>query len=110
MGQVAAQSLGVPLASIRTMPTRTDKVPNTSATAASAGADLNGAAVADACEQLKSRLAAVAAGLLGCAAEKVEFCAGLVRRDGAPSLSFAEVVEAAYRQRIALFAQGYYRT
>ncbi len=56
IAQVAAQSLGVPLSSIRVMPTRTDKVPNTSATAASAGSDLNGAAVLDACEQLKARL------------------------------------------------------
>src|SRR5580658_3971818 len=90
IAQVAAQSLGVPLSSIRMMPTRTDKVPNTSATAASAGADLNGAAVADACEQLKARLAPVAAGM-----------------DGA---TFAEMVESAYRQRTPLFAQGYYRT
>jgi len=95
IAQVAAQCLGVPLTSIRIMPTRTDKVPNTSATAASAGADLNGAAVADACEQLKARLAPVAAAMA---------C------DGAAAPSFAEVVEAAYRQRIPLFAQGYYRT
>jgi xanthine dehydrogenase large subunit len=86
IAQVAAQSLGVPLSSIRIMPTRTDKVPNTSATAASAGADLNGAAVADACAQLKARLATVS------------------------GATFAETVEAAYRQRIPLFAQGYYRT
>ena len=58
--QIAAESLGVDLESVRVMPTRTDKVPNTSATAASAGADLNGAAVADACSQLRSRLAEVA--------------------------------------------------
>jgi xanthine dehydrogenase large subunit len=110
IGQVAAQSLGLPLAQIRMMPTRTDKVPNTSATAASAGADLNGAAVADACEQLKSRLAAVAADELGCAAEQVQFADGMVSCDGAAGMTFVEAVEAAYRQRIALFAQGYYRT
>jgi xanthine dehydrogenase large subunit len=73
------------------MPTRTDKVPNTSATAASAGTDLNGAAVADACRQLCVRLAAVAETL----------------PQGAP---FAQVCEAAYRQRVPLFAQGFYRT
>jgi xanthine dehydrogenase large subunit len=110
IGQVAAQSLGVPLASVRIMPTRTDKVPNTSATAASASADLNGAAVADACLQLKSRLAAVAAERLGCPPQDVVFSAGVVTYDGAPGMSFAEVVEAAYRQRIPLFAQGHYRT
>ncbi|MET0525222.1 MAG: molybdopterin cofactor-binding domain-containing protein, partial [Nocardioides sp.] len=59
MLQVAATSLGVPLAKVRLAPTRTDKVPNTSATAASSGADLNGAAVKHACEQITERLAAV---------------------------------------------------
>ena len=62
--QIAADSLGVPLAQVRMMPTRTDKVPNTSATAASAGTDLNGAAVMDACAQIRSRLSDVAADLL----------------------------------------------
>src|SRR6202000_1140924 len=67
ISQVAAQCLGVPLASIRIMPTRTDKVPTTSATAASAGADLNGAAVKDACDQIREKLTAVAAAHLQCA-------------------------------------------
>ena len=56
MLQVAATALGVPLEKVRLAPTRTDKVPNTSATAASAGADLNGGAVKDACEQILGRL------------------------------------------------------
>ena len=59
--QIAADALGVALAAIRIMPTRTDKVPNTSATAASAGTDLNGAAVFDACRQIQSALIPVAA-------------------------------------------------
>jgi xanthine dehydrogenase molybdopterin binding subunit/xanthine dehydrogenase small subunit len=110
--QIAAHTLGVPLKTIRVMPTRTDKVPNTSATAASAGTDLNGAAVADACEQLKSRLAPVAGLMLGCPAEQVCFENGAAFVPGAQvqHIPFAHVVEAAYRQRIALFAQGYYRT
>ena len=53
MIQVAATALGVPLSFIRLAPTRTDKVPNTSATAASSGADLNGGAIKDACEQIR---------------------------------------------------------
>ena len=56
MLQVAATALGVPLDRVRLAPTRTDKVPNTSATAASSGADLNGGAVKDACEQILERL------------------------------------------------------
>ena len=51
--QIAADSLGVPASRVRVMSTRTDKVPNTSATAASSGSDLNGAAVQDACLRLK---------------------------------------------------------
>ncbi len=62
MLQVAATALGVPLARVRLAPTRTDKVPNTSATAASSGADLNGAAIKDACDQITARLREVDAG------------------------------------------------
>jgi len=107
--QIAAECLGVNLDAVRVMPTRTDKVPNTSATAASAGTDLNGAAVLDACEQLKARLIPVAARLLGCAAEPVRFEGGRAFGNGT-AMSFTEVVEAAYRERIALSASGYYRT
>ncbi len=110
--QVAAESLGLPLEAIRVMPTRTDKVPNTSATAASASADLNGAAVLDACAQLKERLAPVAARLLECDASEVRFAGGRVFRemDEAWAVPFRQVCDAAYHHRVALFAQGYYRT
>ncbi len=57
MIQVAATALGVPMKTVRLAPTRTDKVPNTSATAASSGADLNGGAIKNACDQIRSRLA-----------------------------------------------------
>jgi len=97
---------------IRVMPTRTDKVPNTSATAASAGADLNGAAVLNACTQLQERLTVVAAEILKCNSAAVRFSDGQVHAEGAAAetVSFRAVCEAAYRQRVALFAQGYYRT
>ena len=107
--QIAAESLGVTPERVRLMPTRTDKVPNTSATAASAGTDLNGAAVADACTQLKTRLVAVAAGLFQCDASDVRFEGDAVAIGG-KAMSFAAVCEAAYRQRVPLFAQGFYRT
>jgi xanthine dehydrogenase large subunit len=107
--QVASRSLGVSIDRIRMMPTRTDKVPNTSATAASAGTDLNGAAVADACAQIRTRLHAVAASLLKCDASALTFDNDVVAgADG--TISFASVCEAAYRQRVPLFAHGYYRT
>ncbi len=107
--QIAADSLGVRADTIRVMSTRTDKVPNTSATAASASTDLNGAAVVNACQQLQSRLAEVAASMLASAPETIHFADGRVFADGR-SLPFAEVVEATYRERISLSAQGYYRT
>jgi xanthine dehydrogenase large subunit len=107
--QIAADGLGVSLERVRVMSTRTDKVPNTSATAASAGTDLNGAAVADACAQLKSRLIAVASTLFTCDASAIQFEGGVVS-GGGKSLTFPELCESAYRQRVALFAQGFYRT
>jgi xanthine dehydrogenase large subunit len=88
--EIAARRLGLPLDAVRVMATRTDKVPNTAPTAASAGTDMNGAAVVDACDQILARLAPVKAEM--------------------PREPFAKIVEAAYRRRIALFAQGYYRT
>jgi xanthine dehydrogenase large subunit len=89
MLQVAATALGVPLDRVRLAPTRTDKVPNTSATAASSGADLNGAAVKDACEQVTARLSALDAGR---------------------GLPWDELVREAYFSRVQLWAAGFYRT
>lgn len=111
MLQVAATSLGVPLTSVRIAPTRTDKVPNTSATAASSGSDLNGGAVKDACEQIQSRLAQVAAGKLGVPAADVRFAHGKVTALGQEaSLTWEEVAREAYMQRVQLSAAGFYRT
>ncbi|GAA5534280.1 xanthine dehydrogenase molybdopterin binding subunit [Deinococcus aluminii] len=122
MLQVAATALGVPLSWVRLAPTRTDKVPNTSATAASSGADLNGGAVKDACEQIKARLAAVAAGslstlsvkvgALGVNPDDVRFENGRVFPVGHPELGidFRQVVHDAYHLRTQLWAAGYYRT
>ena len=111
MLQVAATALGVPLSMVRIAATRTDKVPNTSATAASSGSDLNGGAVKDACEQIQARLAQVAAGKLGVPAHEVRFGDGHVTALGkSESLDWKEVVNAAYFQRIQLSAAGYYRT
>jgi xanthine dehydrogenase large subunit len=111
MIQVAATTLGVPLAKVRLAPTRTDKVPNTSATAASSGADINGGAVKNACEQIRERLERVAGAALGVSAAEVRFvdgtAYGLGRADGVP---WEEVVRTAYFQRVQLFAAGYYRT
>src|ERR1041384_2860461 len=62
---VAAKELGISIERVRVMPTQTDKVPNTSATAASCGTDLNGAAVKNACDTLRKRLLPFAIKMLG---------------------------------------------
>ena len=108
---VTMRELGLPAASVRLMTTSTDKVPNSSATAASSGADLNGAAVAAACTTLRERLAPVAAGLLGTTADQVEFVNGEARVQGtALAVSFAQVCGKAYTERISLSSTGYYKT
>ncbi|MFE5966949.1 xanthine dehydrogenase molybdopterin binding subunit [Streptomyces sp. NPDC056463] len=111
MLQVAATTLGIPLHKVRLAPTRTDKVPNTSATAASSGADLNGAAVKNACEQLRERLLRVAGTQLGANASDVRIVEGVARVLGNDKeLDWDELVRTAYFQRVQLSAAGFYRT
>ena len=113
--------LGVARSAVRAMPTRTDKVPNTSPTAASSGTDLNGAAVADACRILQERLLPSAAEALRMAdgrlrmedsAHDIVFAAGRVFHRDFPTLnvSFADVVQRAYLARVPLSATGFYAT
>ncbi|MEV0117426.1 xanthine dehydrogenase molybdopterin binding subunit [Streptomyces sp. NPDC050844] len=111
MLQVAATTLGIPLHKVRLAPTRTDKVPNTSATAASSGTDLNGAAVKNACEQLRERLLQVAATQLGSSASDVRIVEGVARTIGSDKeLAWDDLVRTAYFQRVQLSAAGFYRT
>ncbi|PSB32477.1 xanthine dehydrogenase molybdopterin binding subunit [Stenomitos frigidus] len=113
MLQVASRALGVSLDRFRLMPTSTDKVPNTSATAASSGSDLNGQAVKDACETLKARLASVAARMLNLdASEDLVFEDEWVFCKTYPKdrIPFVDVVKQAYDDRVSLSATGYYRT
>ena len=109
---VAARTLGISGARIQIMVTSTDKVPNTSATAASSGSDLNGQAVKAACETLLARMAPIAAASLGGAAEAVVFADNRVFLRDHPehSIAFADVVRATYNARVSLSATGYYRT
>ncbi|MDX3533253.1 xanthine dehydrogenase molybdopterin binding subunit [Streptomyces sp. MB09-01] len=111
MLQVAATTLGIPMHKVRLAPTRTDKVPNTSATAASAGADLNGAAVKNACEQIRERLLQVAGTQLGANASDVRIVEGVARVLGNDKeLAWDDLVRTAYFQRVQLSAAGFYRT
>ncbi|MEY2408595.1 MAG: xanthine dehydrogenase large subunit [Verrucomicrobiota bacterium] len=115
---IASRELGVSLAHIRVMPTSTDKVPNTSATAASAGTDLNGAAVQNACETLVSRLKPTAAKLLAAKLGSepqpadISFAEDFAFAKMQPTIRvpFADVVRQAYLERVSLAATGYYRT
>ncbi len=112
MLQIAATALGVNLEKVRLAPTRTDKVPNTSATAASSSTDLNGGAVKNACEQIKSRLALIASSRFAVHPDDVCFSSGKVFPIGYPqkAVAFAEIVSEAYFKRVSLFASGFFRT
>jgi xanthine dehydrogenase molybdopterin binding subunit/xanthine dehydrogenase small subunit len=108
---VAMRELGLPAASIQLMTTSTDKVSNTSATAASSGADLNGMAVAVACATLRERLAPVAAALLGMTPDRIDFSNNEARATGTDkAIPFAKVCAKAHTDRISLSAAGYYTT
>lgn len=110
VAQVVAQELGIGLDRVRLMATNTAKVPNTSATAASSGSDLNGMAARDAAQTIKGRLATFAADRYGVAAADVRFADGRVRVGEATDLAFAELVELAYQARTPLSATGFYKT
>ena len=109
VAQVAASRFGVPIENIKISATDTAKVPNTSATAASSGTDLNGMAVKIACDKICDRIAAHLAELHDCNAADVSFSKGHVRV-AAKSYRFSEVAQIAYQARISLSATGFYKT
>ncbi len=107
--QVVAHELGIPLSSVRASATDTSKVANTSATAASTGADLNGKAAQDAAHTLRKRLAEFAAKSFGVAAEEVILANGTVFA-GETVIPFADLVQKAYLSRVQLWSDGFYAT
>ncbi|MBS0453430.1 MAG: xanthine dehydrogenase molybdopterin binding subunit [Proteobacteria bacterium] len=109
VAQVVAHELGVRFDSVRATATDTTKVANTSATAASTGADLNGKAAQDAARQIKERLAACAAARHGGKAEDVRFANDKVEVNG-KTLTFATLVGEAYLDRVQLWSDGFYAT
>ncbi|MBW6506441.1 MAG: xanthine dehydrogenase molybdopterin binding subunit [Rhodobacteraceae bacterium] len=109
IGQVAAAAFGIGIEAVRVEATDTAKVPNTSATAASSGADLNGMAVKAACDTIRGRIAGHLAGLAGVEPREVHFEGGRVFA-GARELAFAEAVASAHLARISLSATGFYAT
>ena len=109
VAQVVADEFQVPLATVKISATRTDKVPNTSATAASSGADLNGMAAFNAARTIKHRLIDFAAREFSRPPDQVAFTPAGVQV-GEIEMSFAELVKLAYLDRVSLSATGFYRT
>jgi xanthine dehydrogenase large subunit len=109
VAQVVADEFQIDLDRIKVTATATSKVPNTSATAASSGSDLNGMAAADAARQIKARLVDFAAEKYRVEKEAVVFEANCVRA-GDQVFSFADFIKAAYMARVQLSAAGFYKT
>ncbi len=109
VAQVVAHELGIDLTHVRVTATDTSKVANTSATAASTGADLNGKAAQDAARQIRTRLAAFVAEKFGGDSAAVTFCGNQIHTNGRV-LQFCEVVRQAYLARVQLWSDGFYAT
>ncbi len=113
MAQVAADGLGIGIDLVRVTASDTQKVPNASATAASSGADINGAAINNACDQLRARLKPVAARLLACDPTAVEFAGGFARAmtgSAGQQVAWQSVVTQAWLDRVSLSVTGFYLT
>ena len=109
VAQVVAEELQLDIDKVRTTATDTSKVPNTSATAASSGSDLNGKAAQAAARTIKERLVAFAAEKYSVSPEAVRFAAGKVHV-GERAIDFPALLQEAYTARISLSSTGYYRT
>ena len=109
VAQVAAARFGVSPDRVRISATDTAKVPNTSATAASSGSDLNGMAVAAACDTIRDRIAVLLAERAQARPEDVIFAEDRVRVGG-DEMGFDAAVKLAYENRVSLSATGFYKT
>lgn len=109
VAQVAATRFGVPVGQVKITATDTGKVPNTSATAASSGTDLNGMAVQAACGKIRLRIAEVVAAELQAEPADITFADGMVRASSA-EMTFEDAVTKTYMARVSLSATGFYKT
>lgn len=109
ISQIVADAFQVDFDRIKITKTTTEKVPNTSATAASSGSDLNGMAALDAAEQIKDRLVTFAAESRGVAESAVKFLPNTVQI-GEEMVPFNTLVKEAYMARVHLSAAGFYKT
>jgi len=109
VAQIVADELGVPFDRVLCTASDTSKIPNASATAASAGTDLNGRAAQFAARHVRDNLAAFVCGLDGCGAGAIRFEGGQVMSP-TTTRSFVDVVKLAFFNRIQLWSDGFYRT
>ena len=109
IAQVAAARFGVDTSLVRITATDTGKVPNTSATAASSGSDLNGMAALAACDAIRDRMAECLADKWACAAGDIHFADGQVTGP-TNSVRFEEAAKICYENRVGLSATGFYKT
>lgn len=109
VAQVVAEAFQIDISQIKITRTTTEKVPNTSATAASSGSDLNGMAALNACDQIKDRMIAFACEKWGLTETDIAFVGNAVRV-GDQTLAWADFVKQAYMARVHLSAAGFYKT
>jgi xanthine dehydrogenase large subunit len=109
VAQVVAEAFGVPVGDVKITASNTGKVPNTSATAASAGTDLNGMAALDAASQIKARMSAHAARAYEVEPGEVSWEFGGIRA-GQQFVPFAELATSCWMGRVQLSAAGFYAT
>jgi len=109
VAQVAASVFGVDISAVKITATDTGKVPNTSATAASSGSDMNGMAAQAACVTIRDRMAAFIAEKYQVPVDSVRFEGGMVKLAG-ESFEFARVAAWAYQARVSLSSTGFYAT
>jgi xanthine dehydrogenase large subunit len=108
--QIVADTLGVPFSQVRISATDTSRVPNTSATAASSGTDLNGRAAEFAAREIRDRLIDFLVSVeSGVERTKVRFSQGWVEWPGG-GCEFVQLVRRAYSARVALWSNGFYAT
>lgn len=110
MCQVAAEVFSIDIDNVRVTATTTDKVPNTSATAASTDSDMNGMAVKNAVDNIKKTLTDWASAFYDVPAEDVRFESNFVYIGNKKKFSFADFVKEANLNRVCLFSSGFYKT
>ncbi len=109
VAQVVAETLQIDVDKVKVSATTTAKVPNTSPTAASSGSDLNGMAARYAALQIRERMTDVAAGHFDVGREQIVFAGNRVHA-GNRNMSFGELAQLSWRERVSLSATGFYRT